>query len=872
MTTVPCGLMVQGAQVPLRGVRVEAKLTGLCAEVTVAHRYQNTETVPVEAVYVFPLEEGAAVCGFRARVGGRLIEGQVQEREKAFETYDNAMSQGHGAFLLDQERPNIFTASVGNLKPGEPVEVEVSYVAQLQREGEAVRFFLPTTISPRYSPAAPPEVGQPDHERINPPRWREVPYGLTLEVQIEMSSNLKAVESPSHKVRTELDGPKARVTLSAAEAALDRDFILLFEEKDALKPSSYVAQEADGTRVVMVTFSPGQDIPQSGQREILFVLDCSGSMDGDSIQEARRALALCVRAMSEGDRFNIYRFGSSYQSLWPDPQPYNQQNLEAATQYAQGSTASLGGTEILAPLQDIARRALPAGASRQILLLTDGQVSNEAQVIELCKAQAATTRVFAFGIGAGVSEHLVKGVSRASRGAAEFIHPGERIEPKVLRMFNRVTSPMLADVRVDWGGLLVEQSPSQTPPVFAGESLTVFGRVASGTATQLTLKAGEHAWAVSVDLEKAQKDGPIPRLWARNLLRDLEDGEGAPRGSNQRRGAQVDRKKERLIELGVKYGLVSSATSYVAVELRNEADKTTSQAQLRQVPTAMTAGWAGQGSVGARAGAPAAAPAGPPTGAPRARMAPMPQMAPPPPPSMGAPMPVSAPMMPPSAPAPMAPPAPASFAAPLGAAGPGAPGAPADMAKEERARGITHSAAPAKAKKSVMERAASALGGLFGGGGGEGSAPSRRQESGSTSSTLSKPNVHGMDFMEAEEDRFSAAAAPVIMDSMELDDMAEAAPAPEPLDRLFDVLLTQQADGSFKLSAPLLAWLGARAKAAQQAAQQHGEALVATALVLALLEREALSRKDEWEGAARKARRWMDQQPAPFDGTGLVGA
>jgi Ca-activated chloride channel family protein len=856
--------MVQGAQVPLRGVRVEARLTGLCAEVTVAHRYQNTETVPVEAVYVFPLEEGAAVCGFRARVGGRLIEGQVQEREKAFETYDNAMSQGHGAFLLDQERPNIFTASVGNLKPGEPVEVEVSYVAQLQREGEAVRFFLPTTISPRYSPAAPPEVGQPDHERVNPPRWREVPYGLTLEVEIEMSSNLKAVESPSHKVRTELDGPKARVTLSAAEAALDRDFILLFEEKDALKPSSYVAQEADGTRVVMVTFSPGQDIPQSGQREILFVLDCSGSMDGDSIQEARRALALCVRAMSEGDRFNIYRFGSSYQSLWPDPQPYNQQNLEAAAQYAQASTANLGGTEILAPLQDIARRALPAGASRQILLLTDGQVSNEAQVIELCKAQAATTRVFAFGIGAGVSEHLVKGVSRASRGAAEFIHPGERIEPKVLRMFNRVTSPMLADVRVDWGGLLVEQSPSQTPPVFAGESLTVFGRVASGTATQLTLKAGEHAWAVSVDLEKAQKDGPIPRLWARNLLRDLEDGEGAPRGSSQRRGGQVDRKKERLIELGVKYGLVSSATSYVAVELRNEADKTTSQAQLRQVPTAMTAGWGGQGSVGASTGAhaPVAAPSGAliggvmPQVAARARTS-MPPMAPPPPPSAAPMMPVSAPMMPPGAPAPMAPPAPASFAAPLGAAG---PGAPADMAKEERARGITLPSSPAK--KSVMERAASALGGLFGGGG-EGSAPSRRQES------LSKPNIHGMDSMEAEEDRFYA-AAPVVMDSMELDDMEEAAPAPEPLDRLFDVLLTQQADGSFKLSAPLLAWLGARAKAAQQAAQQHGEALVATALVLALLEREASSRKDEWEGAARKARRWMDQQPAPFDGMGLV--
>ena len=544
-----CLVTSSQVQIPLQGVRIEACLTGLGSEVTVTQRYTNLEAVDVEAVYVFPLEEGAAVCGFTARVGDRLIHGRVEERDKAFEVYDDAMAAGHGAFLLDQERPNIFTVSVGNLRPQQTIEIAMTYVTLLAFEGTAVRLLIPTTVSPRYVPAGPPEVGQPDGEHVNPPAQETVPYGLTLSVEIRDTS-MRQIESPSHAIRTTPHPHGTTVTLASTQVALDHDFVLLMQPEDAHQPVAHVAREADGTLCAMVTFHPQPlNIPSRGN-EVLFLLDCSGSMQGDSIAPARRALALCVRALAEHDTFNIVCFGSHFTSLWPTSQPYNQASLEEATRYIQQVGADLGGTEILAPLQHLLHMAPDPERPRQILVLTDGEVSNEAEVIDLCAQYAATARVFAFGIGAGVSEHLVRGVARASHGAAEFIYPGERMEPKVLRMFGRVHTPAFKSVHIDWGSLEVEQAPAVCPPVFSGDSLTVFGRLTGGTTDRVVLHADAYTWEVPIALAHPETSGPIPTLWARHRIRDLEGRHGAPlRGSTQAQ-RKADRSVAQLVELG----------------------------------------------------------------------------------------------------------------------------------------------------------------------------------------------------------------------------------------------------------------------------------------------------------------------------------
>ncbi|MCB9593028.1 MAG: VWA domain-containing protein [Sandaracinaceae bacterium] len=775
-----------GSAIPLTGVRVDATLRGACLEVEVTQRYRNAESVPIEAVYVFPLEEGSAVCGFAALVGDEIVRGRVEEREKAFEAYDDAMMEGHGAFLLDQERPDVFTASVGNLRPGETVELQIRYVAMARREGDALRVAIPTTVSPRYVPgAASPEVGQPDGERVNPERWPSVPYGLALALDVDLGSALRRVESPSHPIRTELREGGARVELAQDDVALDRDVVILVEAADRSQPVAMVAREEDGTRVAMLTFLPDVQTSDAGH-EVIFLLDCSGSMGGESIASAKKALALCVRALATGDRFDIVCFGSTHRSLWGTSRAFDDASLEEAARFIGTIDANLGGTEILAPLREILTRPALEGMPRRVLLLTDGQVSNEADVIALAGQHADRSRVFAFGIGAGASEHLVRGVSRASRGAAEMIAPGERIEPKVLRTFARVRTPALDDVRVEWGELRVKQAPATTPPVFVSDALTVFARVESGSASEVTLTAGGHRWTAKIDLEHAEPGGPVPSLWARERIRELESPT-PQRGSQQSRGDRAERTKQELIALGVRYGLVSSATSYVAVAERRESDKTNAPAQLRRIPVALTDGWGG----GAR-------PAFAVGSAPQMRSA---GYAGAPPPRSGA-VPMAA--------RPMAPPA---------AMPPGAPPPPSRP----------------RAKKSVMGRVSDAL---FG-------APPPPPP--------------------------AASPAPRPMREAPMDMMMADAPA-EASDRVFDLLMTQKADGRFERSRELDAWLGGRAAALVAAIAAHGEAIACTAIVLALLEAEAPERRSEWTPAADKARGWLAKQGTTPDGSALLSA
>lgn len=801
-----CIQLSNGAQIPLQGVHVHARLSGLCSEVTVAHRYKNTESVPLEALYTFPLETGAAVCKFEAQVGDRHVVGQVMEKEEAFEKYDDAMADGHGAFLLDQERPNIFTASLGNLKPGVEVVVQVTYVALLNLEGDAVRFMLPTTIAPRYTPSMTPEVGQPDAERVNPPTLLAVPYGLTLDVEINAGSAIRCVESPSHTIRTELDGERAKVSLSAEQAAMDRDFVLLVEPRDPHQPRAGVTSDEQGSRVVMVTFRPGADDLRSDTgQEISFILDCSGSMGGDSIGEAKRALELCIRAMDEGDTFNVIPFGSSYRTLWPEPRPYNQSNLDEAIQFVRACDSNMGGTEILTPMRHVLGQAADPKRPRKVLLLTDGEVSNEDQVIALAREKRNTANVFAFGIGAGCSEHLVRGVAKASRGAAEFIYPGERIEPKVLRTFGRVRTPVLTDVKLDWGELRVEPAQSEIPPVFGGDALTVFARVNGGSTDAVTLRAGERSWRVPVDLERAPADTLVPTLWARTRIEELEM-ERAPRGSNQRRG-QSDRRVGKIVELALRYNLMSKHTSFVAVEERQESDRTTTQAELRRVPIALTKGWGGQGSRAARGfgGAPGAPAPGALGGGgfdDGTRYS-----------------------------SPPAPPRPAPARMITGAAPP-----PPAAAPQKRRR-----SAQAKTKSKGMAQRV------------------RDWVTGADDDAPAQAMAYHAAMLDEEE-----AGAPMF-------ELAKAEAAPEPVDALYDVLLTQFADGHFEWSAALPGLFGSHTTAVGQAAASR-PALVLTACVVWWLENRAASRSGEWGPAVAKARRWLTAQPDNFDAATVFDA
>ena len=365
--------------------------------------------------------------------------------------------------------------------------VEIEYVTLLDMEGQQVRFFLPTTISPRYIPDDMDEDnGIPENGRIHPPYSLRVPYGLSVFLNIHEGHLLKSIDSPSHPVKVEhLKGDPGHVTFSAQTVRMDRDFILNMEYEESLLSRAYRYQSGQEiflqldllleTEQMGGNGSQDQEHQDAG-KEVIFVLDCSGSMSGDSIREAKKALEICLRGLEPETAFTIYRFGSNYEYLFKKPEMYSEASLRKALEYLKKTNADLGGTEILSPLKSIYSTAPSRdNIERNIVLLTDGEVGNEEQIFELVRKNQGSTRVFSIGIGAGCNEYFIKGLARAGRGAFEFIYPGERIEPKVLRLFSKIAQKGLDNPEILWSEVAVEQVPF-SPVIFLDSPTTVFAR------------------------------------------------------------------------------------------------------------------------------------------------------------------------------------------------------------------------------------------------------------------------------------------------------------------------------------------------------------------------------------------------------------
>jgi hypothetical protein len=596
-TTPPpasAGLIAGTVHVPLEGVSVEALITGLSARVTIAQRYRNREPQPIEAVYVFPLDEASAVCGFEAVSNGVHYVGEVLARDEAFKRYDEAMSEGHSAYLLDEERPDVFTASLGNLPPGAEVLIRLTYVTELALEGDAIRFTLPTTVSPRYAPEEDRRgVGRPDADTLNPPvAWR-VPYGLDVTIRIDLGQPIVRIESPSHPVSISLEGTTATVTLATEHAALDRDFVLLAGPSGVDRPAVFIERDDEGRHAAQLAFKPTFSAELAAS-EVVFLVDRSGSMSGSSIEQVRNALELCLRSLIPGCRFNIVGFGSTFRALFPESRAYDDGSLAEASRAVASLDADLGGTEILPALEFVLERPRVEGLPRQVVVLTDGEVTNTDAVIALAGEHAARARVFTFGIGRGASHHLVGGLARAGRGASEFIYPGERIEAKVMRQFARLLSPVLAGVALDWHGAKVTQAPLAVPPVFAGERLLVYAFLDKAEPAEVTLtgttSAGPLSFTCRLDPAAALPGRTIATLAARALIRELEEGPGwlEARGSRQQ-ARKADHAKQEIVRLAKTYVLASRETSFVAVEHRDTPIEDT--AALRRIPVALTSGW-----------------------------------------------------------------------------------------------------------------------------------------------------------------------------------------------------------------------------------------------------------------------------------------
>lgn len=608
MIETRCGLYTNaGKQVPLQGVEVDATVFGGHAQVRVRQRYRNSEAKAVEALYTFPLPSEANLTGFSMTCDGRRIDGEVKEREQAFREYDEAISSGHGAALLDQERPNVFTAQIGNLLPNEETLIEVSYLERVRVDEGQLRWSIPTLVAPRYIPGdakgdrtghgwAGPTDRVPDADRITPPIG-DARYGLKLKVAFELGHPVR-VESPSHAVTVKDDGQITRVELTSPTVALDRDVVLTARGVEAGPLTGVAAHRKSGEKgtfsltLVPDLFRPDQPL---APQQVVFLIDVSGSMQGASIGEAKNALRLCLRHLREGDSFNVIAFDDEYRLFADSPVTYGQKTLEQADAWVQELEAR-GGTELLQPLV----RALEIAPDGAIVLLTDGEVGNEDEILKAVLEARRRARVYSFGIGTNVSDVLLRDLARRSGGEVEFIHPGERIDEKVLAQFSRAIAPRVDEVTITFDGVEVSDlSPAPVRALVDGEPWVLFGRYDQPGNGKLELRGARYQpgdakpepFTLSIPVElPAEAEAPyLERLWAGERIRDLD--------SAQLEGRRAEAMRERLTKLAVEYGVISRFTSFVLIEKRVGARLSTEQPETRVVPVNVPAGWAMFGGV-----------------------------------------------------------------------------------------------------------------------------------------------------------------------------------------------------------------------------------------------------------------------------------
>lgn len=582
---------VDGQPIPLLASRLVGELVGGLARLTSTQHYKNAETKPMEAIYTFPLPRDATVSGFTMTVEGRRMEANIEEREEAFRQYDNAIVDGHGAALLEQERTNVFTANLGNLLPGEDVQIEIEFLMPMRADEGVLRLFVPTLVAPRYIPGASagprtahgvasPTASVPDADRISPPQG-EATYKLDVSLRVHADAKAK-ISSPSHGVTCVHDGTAWTCTVS--QAPLDRDVVLLIEPTEAHGLERIAAHRTeDGPGYVALTWTPVLPSARDAATSMTtFVLDRSGSMQGDSMTQAKLALRLCLRQLREGDAFQLIAFDDKVELFAREPSVFSEETLRRADAWL-ATIDARGGTELLAPLTKA------AAAGGVVVLLTDGQVGNEDQVLAAVMQVSKDARIHSFGIGTNVSDALLRELATRTQGGLEMIHPGERIDQKVVATFAKARARRVRRVRLETDGVALDElAPGEMPDIVEGEPWAVLARYAGGGRTQVKLtgeldgRAFVHVWPCELP---ARAEAPAVRLfWARERVRDLE--------SREVTGRHAEAMKERIVRVAKEHGIASRYTSFVVVEKRTGERRQHGPAETRVVPVSAPAGWA----------------------------------------------------------------------------------------------------------------------------------------------------------------------------------------------------------------------------------------------------------------------------------------
>ena len=586
--TGACLQTQNGQPLMLLGVKLTGEIRGLLFEASVKQRFCNPTDNNVEVIYTFPLPWGAVLLGIDVLLGEQTLSGVIIEKKQAEASYEEALSEGNTAIMLEKNHDQSYSLNLGNLAAKENCVITLRYAQTLQFEQRGLRLLIPTVIAPRYGDAIH-DGGLLPHQ-VSPHSFlADYPFEIELSLYGDLAQ--ARVASPSHAISVAHNQNQAenRLIVSLArEGALDRDFILVVDQLNQDSQTVMARDFVDSATVaVLASFCPRLQTSGPTMTAVKILVDCSGSMQGDSIDAAKRALQAIVKQLAAGDKFSLSRFGSTVEhrsrGLWSA----SETTKLAANRWVIALQADLGGTEMEEALSSTF--ALSQAVSSDVLIVTDGEISAIDSTIE--SARNSGHRLFVVGIGSSPAESHLRRLAEATGGACDFVASGEAVEPAVLRMFARLRSPRLSELSLAWPE---NSSPLWVSPlsssVFDGDTINVFARLAQKPKGNVRL------------LGKRSEDAEMKVIGHAFFRNQLDNTATVSRMAASVRYQTETPERQNCVtseatRLAVAYQLVTDTTNFLLVHERSEDEKPADMPELHKVAQMIPAGWGGTGSI-----------------------------------------------------------------------------------------------------------------------------------------------------------------------------------------------------------------------------------------------------------------------------------
>ena len=610
----------KGAEFDLPALKTDLNvdIEGDLAGVTVVQTFINPTQEPLHATYLFPMNKDAAVHGMQMEISDEIVEAKIKKIEKAKKIFKKAKKEGKTASLLTQHRPNMFTQKIANLIPGLPIKITLKYAQTINKVDNEYQLVVPLIVGPRYQPLgsgkAPLVVdqniavgvkkvrsdstyGQWEIESL--PKYPSV-FGPNAQFQVDrervsVKVNIKAgipitnVYSHTHELDVSGTEKDKVVTLSDGRTIDNKDFVLNYRLTGKSTQASILThrKEKDGYFSLLIeppTVPQNQDITA---REMIFVLDTSGSMNGDPMNASKVFMRHALKTLRPDDYFRIINFGSRSHEFTNSPIRATQNNLYRGQNHIDSLNAN-GGTEIAPAIVKAFSSPLISRTLRIVIFLTDGYVSNESAVMQLINEKIKDARIYAFGVGTSVNRYLLSEMGRIGHGFARYIDPTENSEEVAMKFARTLSSPLLTDISIDWNKLNVsEVTPEIIPDLFSGDSIRIQGKY-EGTGLQTIRVNGkvqgrEASLPLQVNLPQENfydaSTSAIPLVWARSKISDYMRQLNAKSNVSNKFSDEL---KFKVTTLGLDHSLATKWTSFVAVSRRvvNPQPEMTAEAQV----------------------------------------------------------------------------------------------------------------------------------------------------------------------------------------------------------------------------------------------------------------------------------------------------